>query len=172
MRVLLDHFTPQTFKMTKIEIIGSSDDGSLEFMIDGKYSMNGSAKIYKKGLDWTKVRWGALHNSGVASIKDIKMKSGPGNPPSTNIFIQGPDPQGSAPSKTWTGTVKSNVAAPAEYNYYIEWVSDDDGHTRICDPKISIMPSLISVAMRIIISVVAALGLFSMFLLLNKKVKR
>ena len=79
--------------------------------------------------------WNLGKDCGVASIVEIGMKP---TPASTNIFSTPPHNLGA--STNWSAVVSDTVAIASEYIYFIKWIPETGGGTKIFDPKISIIP--------------------------------
>ena len=121
--------------MLNIDIVSGNDDGTLTLEVNG-HSSNGNNDA-KKG--WG-VHWRVRPDSNVAKIEAITIKTGPGAPPSTDIFSADPPAaQNGSNNRHWKGTVNSFASVGEEYNYDIKWIHTNGKHL-IYDPKISVRP--------------------------------
>ena len=81
--------------MLNIEIVRGNADGSLVLEMNGNPS-NGDGSAKRR---WG-VHWRVRPHINVEYIRDIKMKTGPGAPTSTNIFIGDPPAAQGGPHST------------------------------------------------------------------------
>ena len=156
--------------MLQIKITGIKNfsTGELNIENNGSPSPHGNSEAVRK----EDVHWKIAPHCGVASIVDIKMKTGPNDPPSTNIFsAQPPKPQNDNPSAHWK--VKVNKKAPvfSEYNYYIDWMPEIGGQSKRFDPKISVRPGInfLEKKVTVLVAAIAALLLSLLVFGRNKK---
>lgn len=150
--------------MLNIEIVsGNPTDGSLELTVDGKRG-NGNGRAKR---NW-QVHWKVLTGSNVLYIADIKMKTGNGAPPSTDIFSGDPPRKQDADGKYWKAKVNGNAPIDAEYNYDIFWVGSGPTPVVKYDPKISVRPTFNF--LKLIIGFIV--GLLSLEFLRRKITKR
>lgn len=151
--------------MLNIKIVNGNHDGSLNFEVNG--APGGADNGAKKG--W-RVHWKVHPECNVAYIHDIKIKTGSGAPPSTDIFSNDPpSPQGGPHSTHWRGTVNSTASVGEEYNYYIQWMPKGGVNVKTFDPKISVMPSFRLDLTHISLIILSLVGIFSIGLFLKKK---
>ena len=121
--------------MLQIVIVNGHANGSLDFTENGNPG-NGNSR----DRPGEQVHWKADPQCNVDRIENIRIKSGPGAPPSTNIFSADPPrPQGNP--RHWKGTINATAQVGQEYNYDILWVPKTGGSAKTCDPKITIRPS-------------------------------
>jgi hypothetical protein len=154
--------------MLNIVIVKGKDDGELELIVNG-HPNNGNSSADRN----EDVHWRVDENCNVLRIDDIKIKTGPGAPPSTNIFSDNPPRRQDGPhSKNWRAKVNRNAPRGAEYNYDIVWVPKAGGGTKTYDPKIAVNSRFIDPAkvFFIILSIIA--GLFSLEFLRRKMKNR
>ena len=150
--------------MLNIEIVSGNPDGSLVLEVNGRPN-NGNSSAER---NW-RIHWRVRTGSNVEYIHDIKMKTKPGDPPSTNIFTSDPPASQGGPNSThWKGTVDTNAPIGAVYGYSIFWKRSGGGIEE-CDPKISVKPSKFNFTTLLVGISFGVLGLLSLIFLFRKR---